>query len=452
MQYALQAAEGFVVITGSPGMGKTTLINDLLADYGPSEYMVATLVNTMLEANEVLRSAAYEFGLNVENMDTATVLQRLKQRFAQAHSDGCPPLLVVDEAQNLTLNALEELRMLTNLQVNGKPLLQIFLVGQEELREKLQDPNLEQLRQRVTAAAHLRSLDQHQMGAYIVHRLKIVGWNGVPRLNSNIMPIIEAACEGVPRRINQFCSRLLLHGAVEQKSELDAEDARLVFAELSEERLSRTPMKMSSGVGSQFLGGDPGGNPDSQDGDLREDPDEARAQKKTVMPPPQVQQAPTSERKQPGMSFNRVPVPQPFNQPGSELSAPGLEEDYNAPPGGNASTTSPTLNEPMVAHRASAMHPDRYPGRRRPQRRNWFGIALFLVLLNVIGVYAWYQVDRDRAQELLGRQIDSYLSAWKDATSGAGNNAGVESFNALDTAESSMAMPSSNAETRESLR
>jgi type II secretory pathway predicted ATPase ExeA len=452
MQYALQAAEGFVVITGAPGMGKTTLINDLLADYGPRQYVVATLVNTMLEANEVLRSAAYEFGLNVENMGTATVLQRLKQRFTQAHSDGCPPLLVVDEAQNLTLNALEELRMLTNLQVNGKPLLQIFLVGQEELREKLQDPSLEQLRQRVTAAAHLHSLDQHQMGGYIIHRLKVVGWNGVPRLNANIMPIIEAACEGVPRRINQFCSRLLLHGAVEQKSELDVEDARLVFTELSEERLSRTPMKMSSSVRSHFLSADLGENPDDRGEDLREDPDEVRAQKKAVMPPPQVRQAPASQRKQPSMSFSRVPEPQPLNRPDSAFSVPRTEEAYNAPPRGNASTISPIVKKPMVANRSVAVHPGRYPSRRRPQRRNWFGVTLFLVLLGVIGVYSWYQIDRDRAEELLGRQIDSYLITLKDVASGVDDNAGVDSVNAIDTAESSAATPSSTAEIGESLR
>jgi type II secretory pathway predicted ATPase ExeA len=452
MQYALQAAEGFVVITGAPGMGKTTLINDLLADYGPRQYMVATLVNTMLEANEVLRSAAYEFGLNVENMDTATVLQRLKQRFTQAHSDGCPPLLVVDEAQNLTLNALEELRMLTNLQVNGKPLLQIFLVGQEELREKLQDPSLEQLRQRVSAAAHLHSLDQHQMGAYIIHRLKVVGWNGAPRLKSNIMPIIEAACEGVPRRINQFCSRLLLHGAVEQKSELDAEDARLVFAELSEERLSRMPMKMSSSVESQFLGAELGENPDAQDNDLLEDPAEAQAQKKTVMPPPQVRQTPTSQRKQPKMSFDRMPETGPTSRPESEFSVPSMEEAYNPPPVGGASTNSPTLTEPMAAQRSHALHPKQYARRRRPQRRKWFGVTLVLILLGVTGVYAWYEIDQDRAEELLVRQIDSYLSALKDATSGAGYNAGADSLNAPETAESSAATPSSTAEISESLR
>jgi type II secretory pathway predicted ATPase ExeA len=135
--------------------------------------------------------------------------------------------------------------MLTNLQMNGKPLLQIFLVGQEELRKKLQSPNLEQLRQRVTAAAHLYALEKDQVAAYIVHRLKVAGWKNSPKFMASLLPVIEAACEGVPRRINQFCSRLLLHGAVEQKSVLNANDAKLVFTELSEERLSRMPMKIA---------------------------------------------------------------------------------------------------------------------------------------------------------------------------------------------------------------
>jgi type II secretory pathway predicted ATPase ExeA len=366
MQYALQAAEGFVVITGSPGMGKTTLINDLLSDYGQREHTVATLVNTMLEANEVLRCAAYEFDLNVEHMDTATVLQRLKQLFTQAHRDGRPPLLIVDEAQNLTLNALEELRMLTNLQLDGKPLLQIFLVGQDGLRKKLQEPDLEQLRQRVTAAAHLYPLDQDQVAAYIIHRLKVVGWKGYPKLMSSLLPVIEAACEGVPRRINQFCSRLLLHGAVEQKSVLNGEDAKLVFAELSEERLSRVPMNMSDGMDTELLDTNdrPSAGSARPDYELRSQPQEPEARKKVVVTRPEA---------------TKIPELPPVAQP--------------------------------------AVTPPLHPHHHRPPHRIWLGVAVLLLFAAGSAVYSWYQMDRETAEDLMGFEIDSFLNAQRNESS-----------------------------------
>ena len=239
MKYALTAAEGFVVVTGKPGMGKTTLINDLLAEVGSSDYLAANVVTTTLEANDLLRAIAYEFGLPVQGLDKATVIQELKKLFVFSHQTGRPPLLIVDEAQNLTLTALEELRLLTNLNFDNRPLLQIFLLGQDELRHKLQDPQLEQLRQRVTAAARLEPLTAAETKAYVVHRLRIVGWNNFPQIDIAILPVLHGNTEGIPRRINQFCNRLLLLGAAEEKHRLTAEDARLVARELSGEGLTQ---------------------------------------------------------------------------------------------------------------------------------------------------------------------------------------------------------------------
>jgi type II secretory pathway predicted ATPase ExeA len=421
MQYALQAAEGFVVVTGQPGMGKTTLINDLLSDYGPRDYTIATLVNTMLEANEVLRSAAYEFGLNVEHMDTATVLQRLKQLFIQAHNEGRPPLLVVDEAQNLTLNALEELRMLTNLQLNGKPLLQIFLVGQEELREKLQDPSLEQLRQRVTAASHLHALDQEQVAAYIIHRLKVVGWEGNPKLKSSLLPVIDIACAGVPRRINQFCSRLLLHGAVEQKTVLDASDAQVVLEELSEERLSPRSVSTSSVVHTEYLGLGVGEDHEPPaDAELLQDPDEERKQRKVVMPPPKISESPQVLPMDPLPAVDLPPMMPPPPMPSAMKPAPA--RGAAAPPAvgatahpgpGYAATrrgsVPPGQAEPIIP-RPSYPHPNMYPGYRRGPRVPWLPIVVVLFLVLGAGFYAWLQMDRESAEDLLGLEIDSYIS------------------------------------------
>ena len=392
MQYALQAAEGFVVVTGSPGMGKTTLINDLLADYGTSDYLVARLVNTMLEANDILRSTAYEFGINVEGMDNATVVQHLKQLFTRSYQNGRPPLLVVDEAQNLSLDALEELRLLTNLQIEGRPLLQIFLVGQEGLRDKLADPRLEQLRQRVTAAAHLNPLTQEQTAAYILHRLKVVGWDNFPRIKASVLPVIEAACQGVPRRINQFCSRLLLHGAVEEKAVLNAQDATAVFNELSDERLSSSPASVSSSPDSAFLE-----EPDSEAVDsARPEPGEnaatesvfaeaenlLRQQKRVVVPPPR---------------------PARSRAPDSHM-VPGLEGTFAPPPRFRPDAAPP----PMPAAPMPGPGGRPYPRRSEPSGTG-IGVVLLLLLLVGGGIYAWYHYDRRGLLDIVGPDFDQIL-------------------------------------------
>ena len=388
MQYALQAAEGFVVVTGAPGMGKTTLINDLLADYGPADYLVARLVNTMLDANDILRSTAYEFGLNVAGLDNATVVQQLKQLFNRSYQDGRPPLLVVDEAQNLSLDALEELRLLTNLQVEGRPLLQIFLVGQEGLRDKLADPRLEQLRQRVTAAAHLQALTQEQTAAYILHRLKVVGWDNFPRIKASVLPVIETACQGVPRRINQFCSRLLLHGAVEERAVLGAEDANTVFRELADERLSSMPAVPGGAADSAFLG-EPESGPQPQpaaeagvepvfadaEGLLRE-------QKHVVMPPP------------------RTPA---VHSPNAEW-APRRPDIYAA-----MGQVGP---HPQAAPPPGTRVPGPPPRQHRPppdRLSSGLGVLVLILLLLGAAVYAWYHYDRRGLLQLAGPDFEPLL-------------------------------------------
>jgi len=238
MQYAFERAEGFVMVTGRPGTGKSTLVNDLVDTLSSSGAKVAKLVSTQLEASDLLRMVAHAFGLQTENLDKATVLQRLDKLLMSHHNDGRRALLIIDEAQDLSHSAMEELRLLTNLQLNSQPLMQIFLLGQEELRTLVQSPGMEQVQQRLVAACHLEQLKEDETKAYIIHRLEQVGWQGDPAISNAIYPVIFRFTAGIPRRINQICSRLFLHGSVEGSHQLGIEDAKTVIAELQQEQLT----------------------------------------------------------------------------------------------------------------------------------------------------------------------------------------------------------------------
>ena len=238
MQYALHRGEGFAVVTGRPGTGKTTLIDSLLDDFSPSELDVARLVNARLEGSDLLRMVCYAFGISADGADKSDLLQRLAKHMGRSLKQKKRPLLIIDEAQGLTRSALEELRLLTNLQIDGQPLLQIFLVGQEELQDLLSDPQLEQVRQRIIGSCRLQPLKPDETIAYVVHRMKLAGWDGIPNLQSEIFPTLFRFSGGIPRLINQACSRLLLHGSLEQRDVLGEEAINLVVDELRAEHIS----------------------------------------------------------------------------------------------------------------------------------------------------------------------------------------------------------------------
>ena len=235
LEYGLNQGDGFIVITGDVGTGKTTLVQTLLQKLDPREMLVATLVTTQLAEDDLLQFVAANFGLRSTATNKAALLGDLETLFIQQARERRRVLLIVDEAQNLPAKSVEELRMLSNFQLDGKPLVQVFLLGQEEFRGTLLSEGFEQLRQRVIATYHLNPLNEEETRTYIEHRLQHVGWENDPRFDDTVFPAIFEFCEGVPRRINNLCDRLLLYAFLEEKNTLDADIVSSVAQEIGTE-------------------------------------------------------------------------------------------------------------------------------------------------------------------------------------------------------------------------
>ena len=254
--YGLAQAEGFIVITGEIGAGKTTLALALAGDLADGEVVIAHIVSTRLEGDELVRMVAAAFG--VPHHDSkARMLAAIEQALLVWHAQGKRALLLVDEAQNLAPAALEELRMLSNFQRDGKSLLQSFLLGQPEFRRTLQRPELEQLKQRVIAACHLGPLDAAETREYVLSRLRTVGWNGDPAIDEPGFAAIHAETGGIPRRINMLCNRLLLLGCMDDKHALGAAEVNEVAADMAQEFAPLAPEAASGAA--RAAGGIPAG-------------------------------------------------------------------------------------------------------------------------------------------------------------------------------------------------
>ena len=243
LSYGLAQGEGFIVITGEIGAGKSTLAAHLMASIDPELLTVSQIVTSKLDAGELIHVAANAFGLVVPGKDKASALAAIETHLQDEARAGRRVLLVVDEAQNLSVSAIEELRMLSNLQLGAHPLLQILLLGQPEFRELLdRSPQLEQLRQRVIATHHLSAMEPGETGPYVEHRLKRVGWTGNnPAFDQRVYSELGAATGGVPRRINQVVNRLLLLGAIEQRLRIDATMLKVVLAEMGQDQPAAVP-------------------------------------------------------------------------------------------------------------------------------------------------------------------------------------------------------------------
>jgi len=235
LEYGLYQGEGFIVITGEVGAGKTTVVRNLLAHVDPNRVVAAHLVSTQLDADDLLRAVCAAFGITTKDTDKATLLASLERFLTSVAAERKRVLLLVDEAQNLTPRAVEELRMLSNFQLGEQALLQSFLVGQPELRRIMQSPGMQQFRQRVIASYHLGPLDRNETQGYIEHRLTHVGWTGDPKLEGAAYDAIYAFTAGIPRRINLVCNRLMLAGFLNEMHLLTANDVETVVSEIKDE-------------------------------------------------------------------------------------------------------------------------------------------------------------------------------------------------------------------------
>ena len=249
LDYGVSRNEGFIVITGEIGAGKTTLLRALIDGLHGSNVVVGHLVTTQLGAEDTLRMVGASFGFKVKDVPKSELLITLEAFLISQTSKGKRCLLIVDEAQNLTPKAVEELRMLSNFQFGNQALMQSFLVGQPEFREILQRPEMEQFRQRVAATCHIGPLDLDETQHYIEHRLKCAGSTGKPSFEMAAFEAIFKASGGIPRRINSICDRLLLAGFLAGKTHLELSDVTEVVKEFADEAavpVRRVPQVMAA--------------------------------------------------------------------------------------------------------------------------------------------------------------------------------------------------------------
>jgi general secretion pathway protein A len=217
--YGVRERKGFVQITGEVGAGKTTLCRAVLEELD-GRFATALILNPVLSPDELMRAIGLEFGLMVKGLDRLDTLAVLNLFLLDLASRGNDAVLLIDEAQDLTDELLEQVRLLSNLETDNRKLLQIVLVGQPELRDRLNNPKLRQLRQRITVRYHLPPLSRGEVGEYIQHRLEVSGANGAPHFTRAAIWRVHGYSKGIPRLVNAVCDKALLAGFVNQRNRI----------------------------------------------------------------------------------------------------------------------------------------------------------------------------------------------------------------------------------------
>jgi general secretion pathway protein A len=241
LTYGLQKSEGFVLITGDVGTGKTVLVDYLLSVIDQERYRTCKILTTQMTPDDTIRMVASGFGLDPDGTQKASTVRQLETFFVDARRRNVRPVIIVDEVHNLPRPSLEELRMLSNYCFMDTPLVQTFLLGQTQFRETLANGALEQIKQRVVASSHLRPLSASETRGYIEHRLRAVGWVDNPTIAEDVFPRVHQVTRGIPRRINMVFDRLLLVGYVEERHDIGADLVDIVMKELRREGLLTYP-------------------------------------------------------------------------------------------------------------------------------------------------------------------------------------------------------------------
>lgn len=220
MLYGIRERKGFVQLTGEVGAGKTTVCRSALDALG-DRWETALIFNPVLDPDLLIKSIAMEFGLKPKGMDRLETLSILNEFLLQLAAKDRDAVLIIDEAQDLTDALLEQVRLLSNLETYERKLLQIVLMGQPELRDRLNAYGMRQLRQRITVRYHLKSLSLVEVGQYVRHRLHISGSRGAPHFTMAAIWRIHRYSTGIPRLVNAVCDKCLLAGYVQQRETID---------------------------------------------------------------------------------------------------------------------------------------------------------------------------------------------------------------------------------------
>ena len=218
--YGIRERKGFVQLTGEVGAGKTTICRAMLRQLDIN-FTVAVILNPVLNPDELMRAIGTEFRLDVKNLDRHDTLAAINNFLLDQVQQCKDVVLIIDEAQNLTDELLEQVRLLSNLELDNRKLLQIILMGQPELRARLDSPRLRQLRQRISVRYHLAPLNRAEVVQYIKHRLQLAGANGVPHFTGPAYWRIFRYSRGIPRLVNSICDKALLAGFVEHSENIN---------------------------------------------------------------------------------------------------------------------------------------------------------------------------------------------------------------------------------------
>jgi len=235
MHYGLTQGEGFVVVTGKPGTGKTMLVKQLVSSLNNENLKIGIMVSSQVGADDLLKIISATFGLPYEGEDKSTLLKNVECFFIKQALEGKRVLMIVDEAQNLPKDALEELRMLSNFELSGRSLFQTFLIGQQQLSDVLMLPDMEQLKQRIVATYQLKPLNADETKYYILFRLEKAGWQNTPQFEDEAFDSIFSYTQGIPRRINTLCDRALLFGYLEELKVINVLAIEKVIADIEDE-------------------------------------------------------------------------------------------------------------------------------------------------------------------------------------------------------------------------